>query len=310
MAKELEKLSLSDIIPGSIAGDENVQAAIQGIDPEMQSVSRDIAEALIYSRIDELPEPVLDALAWQWHVDFYELAHSVEGKREVVKGALQWHRKKGTVWAILKALDMFGVRGTFTPWWEIEGARPYTFAIDAELTDEYWKRSDWNDPAGVVRRAIVESKAKRSFMESLYIHRDSQSRLDIVSATVPVQGIRHDIDIAPHRNGTSELNIVSATATVRRGTHSIALSRHTEGKGRVDLVSGTATAQGIRHTVDIKQQNRGTAEALKPLVSTALVRRGTHEIRLKQVLTGAKSGLAWKGAVACGVRLTIGAAGF
>ncbi len=311
MAKELEKLSLSDIIPGSIAGDENVQAIVQAIDPELQSVSRNIAEALIYSRIDELPEPVLDALAWQWHADFYELAHSVEAKREVVKGALMWHRKKGTVWAILKALEMFGIKGTYTNWYEMEPhGEPYTFALDAELTDEFWKRSDWNDPASVVRRAVVESKAKRSFMESLYIHCDSQSQLDIVSATVPVQGIRHDIDIAPHRNGTSDLNIVSAMATVRRGTHSIAMFQHTKGTGREELVSGTATAQGIRHTVDIKQQNKGTAEALKPLVSTALVRRGTHEIRLKQVLTGAKSGLAWKGAVACGVRLTIGAAGF
>lgn len=309
MAKELEKLSLSDIIPGSIAGDENVQAAIQGIDPELQSVSRDIAEALIYSRIDELPEPVLDALAWQWHVDFYELAHSVEGKREVVKGALQWHRKKGTVWSILKALEMFGIKGTYTNWYEMEpSGKPYTFALDAELTDEFWKRSDWNDPASVVRRAIVESKAKRSFMESLYIHRDSQSRLDIVSATVPVQGIRHDIDIAPHREGTTALNFVSGMATVRRGTHSIALSRHTEGKGRGELVSGVATAQGLRHTVAIKPHDKGIAEPLRPQVATATVRRGTHEIRLKQVWTGARNNLGWRGVAACGIRITIGAA--
>lgn len=282
MAKELEKLSLADIIPGSIAGDENVQAIVQAIDPELQSASQSIAEALIYSRIDELPEPVLDALAWQWHVDFYELAHSVEGKREVVKGTLQWHRKKGTVWAILKALDMFGVKGTFTPWWEIEGARPYTFALDAELTDEYWKRSDWNDPAGVVRRAIVESKAARSFMESLYIHRDSKSHLDIVSGTATAQGIQQSVPIALHTKGT----------------------------GHGDFVSGMASAQGVRQSIAIKKHDHGTAETLKPVFAMAPVRRGVHEIRLKPALTGAKGQFTWGGTVACGVRITVGAAGF
>ena len=254
MAKELEKLSLADIIPGSIAGDENVQAIVQAIDPELQSVSRNIAEALIYSRIDELPEPVLDALAWQWHVDFYELAHSVEGKREVIKGSLPWHRKKGTVWAILKALDMFGVKGTFTPWWETEGARPYTFALDAELTDDYWKRSDWNDPAGVVRRAVLESKAARSFMESLYIHRNLRGRLDVVSAAVPVQG--------------------------------------------------------VRQSIAIKKHDSGTAEPLNPAFSLIPVRRGNHEIRLKPARPGMIHSLVWGGAISCGVRITIGAAGF
>ncbi len=309
MAKELDLVSLLDVFPPSIREDPNVQANAAAFDPEFHLLAKDVKEVLLYPRLDELPEPILDLLAWERHVDFYELAKTVEAKREVIRGAPAWHRKKGTVWAILKALEMFGVKGTFTNWYEMEPrGRPGTFAVDAELTDEYWKRSDWNDPASVVRRAIVESKAKRSFMESLYIHRDSQSRLDIVSATVPVQGIRHDIDIAPHRNGTSNLNIVSAMATVRRGTHSIALSRHTEGKGRGELVSGVATAQGLRHTVAIKPHDKGIAEPLRPQVATATVRRGTHEIRLKQVWTGARNNLGWRGVAACGIRITIGAA--
>ena len=60
MARGLLELSLLDILPPSIADDLNVQAIARSIDPEMQSVSRDIREALILSRIDELPEPVVD----------------------------------------------------------------------------------------------------------------------------------------------------------------------------------------------------------------------------------------------------------
>ena len=106
----------------------------------MRSVSQDIRETLILSRIDELSKPVVDLLAWQWHVDFYELARTLKMKRAMVKGSIPWHRKKGTRWAILKALEMLGVKGTFIPWWEVPGAKPYTFAIEAEITLGFWSQ--------------------------------------------------------------------------------------------------------------------------------------------------------------------------
>ena len=109
MAKNLHDLSLQDILPSSIRDDYQVYAAAKALDPELQGVSRDIREALILSRIDELPEAVIDLLAWQWHVDFYELARTLEMKRKAVKGSIRWHRKKGTVWAIRQALAMLDI---------------------------------------------------------------------------------------------------------------------------------------------------------------------------------------------------------
>ena len=96
MAKLIENLSLMDIAPPSITSDKNVQHIITAVDPELLSVSQAIREAFIISRINELPESVLDLLAWQWHVDFYELANSLEAKRAMVLKSISWHRKKGT----------------------------------------------------------------------------------------------------------------------------------------------------------------------------------------------------------------------
>ena len=48
MAKKIYELSLSDIIPPSIASDPQIQAMIAALDPELKSGSRDIREALIY----------------------------------------------------------------------------------------------------------------------------------------------------------------------------------------------------------------------------------------------------------------------
>ena len=251
MAKELEALSLSDLLPGSIAGDKTVQAAAQGIDPELQSVSRSIAEALIYSRIDELPEPVLDALAWQWHADFYELARSMEAKREVVKGALLWHRKKGTAWAILKALDMLGVKGTFTPWWKIEGAKPYTFALDAELTDEYWRRSDWNAPVSVVYRAIVESKAARSMMSNLHAHIDREADSNIHVGGSVSMGRLQVVRMARPTFGSTTASLTAGAAVSIGRQQTIRMTRSTSGGVQAALRGGLGCSVGIHITFDI-----------------------------------------------------------
>ena len=84
MAKEIIQLSLMDVAPPSITGDTKIQNLITAIDPEILSVSQDIREAFIISRINELPEKVLDLLAWQWHVDFYDIAHTIVAKRAMV----------------------------------------------------------------------------------------------------------------------------------------------------------------------------------------------------------------------------------
>jgi phage tail P2-like protein len=129
---DLKNLKLSDILPSSISDDPQIKSMAEALDPELQSVSFDTREALIVSRIDELPENVLNLLAWQWHVDFYEPELlPVEMKRSLIKNSIVWHRKKGTLWAVKQILRDLGLEPTIREWYEMDGAKPYTFAIDA-----------------------------------------------------------------------------------------------------------------------------------------------------------------------------------
>ena len=129
----LYELELLKTLPSSISDDKNVQAMAEAQTPELQSVSRDIRETLIISRIDELPEPVIDLLAWQWHVDFYEMGLPLDTKRELVKNSIPWHRKKGTLScmeAVVKAVFEDGrVREWFEDGYQGEG-QPYTFCVE------------------------------------------------------------------------------------------------------------------------------------------------------------------------------------
>jgi phage tail P2-like protein len=147
-----------------------VQSIIAALDPELRSVSFDTREALIYSRIGELPEPVIDLLAWQFHVDFYEPESlPLEIKRGLVKSSILVHKRKGTEWAVRELCGIAFGDAEIYPWFEY-GGEPYHFSIsiDATLpTAEAWRKfflalevtksvRDWLDAIEVRRGAAGE----------------------------------------------------------------------------------------------------------------------------------------------------------
>ena len=72
MSKVYDDIYLIDLVPSSIANDAKIQALAEGADRELKAVQSAIPNVLILSRIDELPEEVIDLLGWQFHVDFWD----------------------------------------------------------------------------------------------------------------------------------------------------------------------------------------------------------------------------------------------
>lgn len=150
MAKDLLDLSLTDILPDSIAGIQEVQDTARTIDPEIVSVSQSIREALILSRIDELPEQVLDLLAWQYHVDNYEpLSLPIEQKRAQVRDAILIHRKKGTPWALKQELKNIGYPVELIE----DTGEPYIFDLHVLLNGQADAAEVYNAAVWAAKRA-------------------------------------------------------------------------------------------------------------------------------------------------------------
>ena len=92
--------------------------------------------AQVYTRIDYLPEEALDLLAWQFHIEGYDLAQSVEEKRNLIKSAIELHRYKGTKYAIKKVLEALNLEGRIWEWFEYNG-QPYTFKVDIYAKNKF-----------------------------------------------------------------------------------------------------------------------------------------------------------------------------
>ncbi|WP_419783466.1 phage tail protein I [Maridesulfovibrio sp.] len=106
---DLSTLNFVELLPSSIAGDPQFKAAAQVLDKQLKAVAECIPAVQIYSRIDELEEPVLSLLAWQFHVDYWKADWPLEVKREAVKSSIKIHKYKGTPWAVKESLRIIGL---------------------------------------------------------------------------------------------------------------------------------------------------------------------------------------------------------
>lgn len=160
MAKTYLGTSVLDIMPESIRNDPQVRAAAKALDVELNKCAADIRENLLISRIDELPEIVLDLLAWQWHVDFYEpIGLDIETKRALIKKSIAWHRIKGTIGAVEEVLAAAFGKTSVQPWYDY-GGDSYFFRL---LLDEYPERENIEN----VLKATKSTKNVRSWLDSI-----------------------------------------------------------------------------------------------------------------------------------------------
>ena len=125
---DIKSLSIVNLLPANLVKDKNIKAAAEALDKELLEVTKAIELCNIYNRIDELPEQVIDLLAWQFHVDFYEPSLPIEHKRMLVKDSYKTHKQKGTAGAVEQLITTLFNEGKVVEWFEYDG-EPYKFKV-------------------------------------------------------------------------------------------------------------------------------------------------------------------------------------
>ena len=155
---------IAENLPESI-NRTNLNETAQTVDREMHLASDNVPLALIYPKIDELAENVVDNLAVQLHVDFYDYTLPVAKKRALVKQSIAWHQIKGTKAAVEQVIQTVFNQGHVQEWFEYGGS-PYHFRVDVIESDDI-------DAAtiGQVVKAINSTKNVRSWLDGIGFYR-------------------------------------------------------------------------------------------------------------------------------------------
>lgn len=169
MASELLKL-----LPYSLRQDPVLVAIAEAVEIQLKQAYQEAEDIYNLVDINKMPEALLDLVAYEKHVDFYEVGLPVEQKRELVKASIKWHRKKGTRGAIEDVVSIIYKNAQVFEWFEY-GGEEYRFKIEVEepfIANEDMKR---------LKRMVEATKNKRSWLEYVAVKIKQTQYIEIES---------------------------------------------------------------------------------------------------------------------------------
>jgi phage tail P2-like protein len=161
-----------DIVPSSIRDDPQVISACEAIDKELESIYDCIPSILFWPFVDEQVPPLLDILAWEMHVDIWqgwEGDLDNETKVQLINQSIDFHRHKGTRYAVDQILKTVFKQGTVTEWYEY-GGLPFFFRI---VFEDDVSGTQWNQ----VLEAVYAMKNVRSWLDGFLKARQQKQQL-------------------------------------------------------------------------------------------------------------------------------------
>ena len=130
--RDIYSVNFADYLPETLKRDPKMKALAAAVTEQMLGVSGEIDNVLLYSRIDELPEELIDILAFDMHVDWYDYSYPLTAKRDILKNSVKVHKKMGTKYAVITALgNVYGKAG-ISEWFEY-GGEPYYFKVHIDI---------------------------------------------------------------------------------------------------------------------------------------------------------------------------------
>jgi phage tail P2-like protein len=130
---DIYSVNFADYLPDALKQDPKMVALANAMAAQLLEASGLIDDVLIYARIDELPEDLVDILAYDMHVDWYDYSYPLDVKRDLLKTSVRVHRKKGTKYAVEKALGGLYKDSEVEEWFEY-GGEPFHFRVVCDVS--------------------------------------------------------------------------------------------------------------------------------------------------------------------------------
>ena len=128
MSSGLTSANLLRALPYVLQCDDNMQALAQAIAGEIVKCVDDTDAPRIFPCIDELDEALLDVLAWDFKVDWWDYSYSLQEKRNTLRQSWYVHKHMGTPSAVTAALSAIYPNSKVEEWFSY-GGEPYHFRL-------------------------------------------------------------------------------------------------------------------------------------------------------------------------------------
>lgn len=169
--------SLIESFPYVLSHDEEISLLASLVAEELMDLWEKDNLAAIYTRIDELDSELLDILAVDFKVDWWDADADVDEKRKTFKAHWEVHRKLGTPGAVRTAISTIYESTDIEEWFDY-GGEPYHYRILINLGKEWMNDEKFQC---VLQRARFYVNL-RSVLESVVFHSERQSKIYVGTA--------------------------------------------------------------------------------------------------------------------------------
>ena len=132
--EQAKALELFASFPMALLADKRLAAAGLVLAEALAIRWRETEEGSFYANIDRLDEPMLDALAFDFKVDWWDETYTLEEKRRTLKDSWRVHRMLGTKAAVETAIRAIYPETDAAEWFEYDG-EPFHFRLYIDLSD-------------------------------------------------------------------------------------------------------------------------------------------------------------------------------
>lgn len=160
-AHGLTQENMMAALPNALREDPSMVALADAIAGVLEARREEIDRLRIYPAIDRLEEPLLDILAYDYKVDWWDPEYSLEEKRRTLKDSWRVHKLLGTKAAVVTAISAIYPQTRVEEWFEY-GGRPYHFRLCINITDNSADRGK--------RKQVL---SRLDFYKNLRSHTDS-----------------------------------------------------------------------------------------------------------------------------------------
>lgn len=162
---DLKTIRVEDVAPQNLLHDKNVADLAKVISDKMNDFSVYAYKLNYQLNYRELPEDIIDYLLWEAHMFQDEegllLVDNLEEKIQLLEASIDLHQRKGTPYAVERALQAVNMPGEVTEWFQ-ENSQPYHFAVELQVNDKI-------NRVEAARRLVLHYKNERSWFDGFVL---------------------------------------------------------------------------------------------------------------------------------------------
>ena len=201
MSINLKDYLISASLPESL-NDRNVKQLAELSDEFLHKVDALIERVLIYPRIDELDNDLINHLGYQQHIERFSTTLPLEAKRELVKNSFLIHMRKGTPWAVETAISLMLAPTEIIEWFNYNG-QPYHFRPIIDMTDARVVLD--RERKKELFKVINSTKNVRSWLDAIIVALHPEDVIEIPKDKINLQLDFNYTDLIPYGNSKAEI---------------------------------------------------------------------------------------------------------